>query len=133
MASCSRRAARRAPRFAWRDDLAGGHGLPGLRRVPARLRPHVVWFGEMPLEIERSTRRSRLRLFVSIGTSGQVYPAAGFVEAVLAAGRAHTIELNLEPSAIKPRFAEHRQGAAATLRAGAGRGAVGAGGCGHEF
>jgi NAD-dependent deacetylase len=62
------------------------------------LRPHVVWFGETPLELERIYGAlSRCGLFVSIGTSGDVYPAAGFVEAARAAG-AQAIELNLEPS-----------------------------------
>jgi NAD-dependent deacetylase len=61
------------------------------------MRPHVVWFGEMPLhmaEIEEAL--DSCGLFLSIGTSGQVYPAAGFVAEVR--GRARTIELNLEPS-----------------------------------
>ncbi len=63
-----------------------------------RLRPHVVWFGEMPLEMDRIyTALERADLFVSIGTSGNVYPAAGFVELAKRAG-AHCVELNLEPS-----------------------------------
>ncbi|MEX2644417.1 MAG: Sir2 family NAD+-dependent deacetylase [Acetobacterales bacterium] len=63
------------------------------------MRPHVVWFGEMPLEMDRIfDALQRCRLFLSIGTSGTVYPAAGFVDAVRGAGKAHTVELNLEPS-----------------------------------
>lgn len=62
------------------------------------VRPDVVWFGEMPLEMERIHEAlADCALFVSIGTSGNVYPAAGFVEIANAAG-AETIELNLEPS-----------------------------------
>jgi NAD-dependent deacetylase len=51
----------------------------------ARMRPHIVWFGEVPLEMERITRElARCEVFVTIGTSGAVYPAAGFVSAVSA-------------------------------------------------
>lgn len=79
------------------------------------LRPHIVWFGEMPLEMERIERAlSRCDLFVSIGTSGNVYPAAGFVELANHAG-AHTLEINLEPSLTRSRFAEARHGMASEL------------------
>lgn len=62
------------------------------------LRPHIVWFGEMPLEMDRIySALEKADLFVSIGTSGSVYPAAGFVDAAKAAG-AETMEINLEPS-----------------------------------
>jgi NAD-dependent deacetylase len=54
-------------------------------------------------------------LFIAIGTSGQVYPAAGFVEEVRRHGRAHTVEINLEPGALNSRFAEHRRGPASEL------------------
>jgi len=77
------------------------------------LRPHVVWFGEMPLALDAiDAALARCDLFLAIGTSGQVYPAAGFVETVRRHGRGHTVELNLEPSAMSSRFAEHRQGPA---------------------
>ena len=78
-------------------------------------RPDIVWFGEMPYhlpDIERAVIASDL--FVSIGTSGEVYPAAGFV----ALARAHdvpTLELNLEPSANATLFTEQRTGPAGTL------------------
>jgi len=63
-----------------------------------RLRPHVVWFGEMPFYMDRINRAlARARTFISIGTSGAVYPAAGFVASAARYG-ARTIELNLEPS-----------------------------------
>ena len=99
----------------WRSDLAASHRCPGCAGEN-RLRPHVVWFGEMPLDLHRIYAALRAcDLFVAIGTSGQVYPAAGFVEAARAAGRAHTVELNLGPSGVNSRFAEHRQGPATEL------------------
>jgi NAD-dependent deacetylase len=62
------------------------------------LRPDVVWFGEMPYEMERiDTALQRCGIFISIGTSGTVYPAAAFVAVARHAG-AQTFELNLEPS-----------------------------------
>jgi len=63
------------------------------------MRVHVVWFGEMPFGMERIYQAlARCALFLSVGTSGNVYPAAGFVEEVRANGSARTVELNLEPS-----------------------------------
>ncbi|MEO1549641.1 MAG: Sir2 family NAD-dependent protein deacetylase, partial [Pseudomonadota bacterium] len=64
----------------------------------AATRPDVVWFGEIPYgmdQIEASLRQATL--FVAIGTSGEVYPAAGFVNAAKAYG-AQTVEINLEPT-----------------------------------
>ncbi|MNE51467.1 NAD-dependent protein deacylase [compost metagenome] len=62
------------------------------------LRPHIVWFGEMPLAMERiEAALEACDLFVSIGTSGAVYPAAGFVQQARMAG-ARTVEINLEPT-----------------------------------
>ncbi len=63
------------------------------------MRPHVVWFGEMPFMMETITEAlGRCGLFLSIGTSGNVYPAAGFVRTVRQAGTAQTVEISLEPS-----------------------------------
>jgi len=82
---------------------------------PSRLRPHVVWFHEMPLEMERIfDTLSRCDVFVSIGTSGNVYPAAGFVEVANQAG-AKTIELNLEPSITRNAFQYGEYGLATEL------------------
>lgn len=68
------------------------------------LRPHVVWFGEMPLQMDQIyDALTRCDLFISIGTSGNVYPAAGFVMQANRAG-AQTIELNLEPSQTRSAF-----------------------------
>ena len=76
------------------------------------LRPDIVWFGEMPKYMDEIyTVLDRAELFVAIGTSGRVYPAAGFVEVANAAG-AHTLEINLEASDVAPAFAEHRIGPA---------------------
>ncbi len=76
------------------------------------MRPHVVWFGEMPLFMDEITERLSLcDLFLSIGTSGNVYPASGFVMEALRSG-AHTVELNLEPSEGESLFAEKIYGPA---------------------
>lgn len=76
------------------------------------IRPHVVWFGEMPLYMDDIAERLALcDLFISIGTSGSVYPASGFVMEALRTG-AHTVELNLEPSDGESLFAEKIYGPA---------------------
>jgi NAD-dependent deacetylase len=76
------------------------------------LRPHIVWFGEMPLDMPVIDRAlQNCDLFISIGTSGNVYPAAGFVAEARYAG-AHTVELNLEPSLGRSMFAEQIYGPA---------------------
>lgn len=78
------------------------------------LRPHVVWFGEMPLELDTIERAlSDCDVFVAVGTSGQVYPAANFVSIAKAAG-AYCIEINTEDTAVSPRFDECWQGSAST-------------------
>lgn len=83
-------------------------------RAPT-LRPDVVWFGEMPYEMGRIYRAlETCDLFVSIGTSGAVYPAAGFVAEARANG-ARTLELNLEPSEGSRLFHETRLGPASML------------------
>jgi NAD-dependent deacetylase len=62
------------------------------------MRPHVVWFGEMPMQMDRIQQAlERADLFLAIGTSGSVYPAAGFVDIARGVG-AHTAELSLESS-----------------------------------
>ena len=79
------------------------------------LRPDIVFFGEMPYEMETIDRAlSRADLFVSIGTSGAVYPAAGFVQTARYNG-ARTVELNLEPSGGSYFFDESRMGPASVL------------------
>ncbi|WP_064604531.1 Sir2 family NAD+-dependent deacetylase [Photobacterium sp. J15] len=84
-------------------------------QIPAPLRPNVVWFGEMPIGMDRIHEALvKADLFVSIGTSGAVYPAAGFVHEAAMHG-AHTIELNLEPSEVENEFAEKRYGMASVI------------------
>jgi NAD-dependent deacetylase len=80
-----------------------------------RLRPDIVWFGEMPHEMDRIDEALRKAdLFVSIGTSGNVYPAAGFVQTARYAG-ARTLEMNLEPSLGSVWFDDSRTGRAGEL------------------
>ena len=80
------------------------------------MRPHVVWFGEMPLEMERIHEALMgCGLFAAIGTSGAVYPAAGFVAQLRARGAAHTVELNLEPSLVSAQFHEATHGKASEI------------------
>lgn len=90
-------------------------GPPARPAASGPLRPNVVWFGEMPYEMERiQAALHRADLFVSIGTSGAVYPAAGFVQQARANG-AHAIELNLEPSEGSHWFHQSRFGKASEL------------------
>ena len=98
---------------AWPGDAGTETVCPACGRAGG-MRPHIVWFGEMPLEMDRIHEAlERCGLFVAVGTSGHVYPAAGFVE--YAPAGAHTLELNLEPSAVSSSFREHRQGPATRL------------------
>lgn len=100
-------------RHRWDDDLVDFPPCPGCGAT--ELRPDVVWFGEVPYDMDRIFGAlERAELFVSIGTSGAVYPAAGFVQAARAYG-ARTLELNLVPSDGSHHFAESRQGPAGTL------------------
>jgi len=76
------------------------------------LRPDIVWFGEMPMQMELIYEAlESCDLFVSIGTSGHVYPAAGFVEVANSVG-AETVEINLEPSKKQSAFDRHIYGPA---------------------
>src|SRR5438874_12351410 len=86
-----------------------------LCHVEGQVRPDIVWFGEMPYEMERiDGALQRCDLFVSIGTSGAVYPAAGFVQTARYCG-ARTLEINLEPSVGSTFFGESRIGKAGEL------------------
>jgi NAD-dependent deacetylase len=70
----------------------------------------------MPFEMERIGQAlAECDLFLSIGTSGNVYPAAGFVADVRRGGQAHTVELNLEASEGASLFAERRHGPATAI------------------
>jgi len=95
----------------WTGDLSTETVCAGCGQAGG-MRPDVVWFGEMPREMDRIYQAlAACDLFISIGTSGSVYPAAGFVAEASSAG-AHTVELNLEPSDGASLFAEARYGPA---------------------
>jgi NAD-dependent deacetylase len=101
-------------RSRWHEDL-GDHPLCPACGKAGHLRPDIVWFGEMPYEMERIDRALMdADLFVSIGTSGAVYPAAGFVQTARYAGT-RTLEINLEPSLGSAYFHESRIGRAGDL------------------
>ena len=100
-------------RRPWTGPLPPRTPCPGCGRPT--MRPDIVFFGEMPYEMERVERAlAGADLFVSIGTSGAVYPAAGFVQTAGHAG-ARTLELNLERSAGSGWFDETQLGPATAL------------------
>jgi len=100
-------------RAPWLGDLSERPACPVCQS--RSLRPDVVWFGEMPYQMGRIyAALEACDLFVSIGTSGAVYPAAGFVQEARASG-ARTLELNLEPSEGSRWFHETRLGLASGL------------------
>ena len=100
-------------RHRWTGPLLDGPACPSCGE--AALRPDVVWFGEIPYRMpEIQAALAEADLFVSIGTSGAVYPAAGFVQMATACG-ASTLELNLEPSQGSASFDEARHGPAGLL------------------
>ncbi|MEM9058768.1 MAG: Sir2 family NAD+-dependent deacetylase, partial [Pseudomonadota bacterium] len=99
---------------SWREPLETSTRCPACGSVGA-MRPHIVWFGEMPFQM--ATIESALMecdLFVSIGTSGHVYPAAGFVDLANRVG-ATTVELILEASLGASLFDHCVQGPAGTV------------------
>ena len=94
----------------WPGDLSVASVCPACGAAGA-MRPHVVWFGEIPLAMDAIDRAlATCDLFLAVGTSGHVHPAAGFVARV--AGRARTIEFNVEGSAVSDSFDETRRGPA---------------------
>ena len=98
-------------RSAWEGEMSLESRCPCCHRT-GQMRPDVVWFGEMPYQMERiQAALEACDLFVSIGTSGNVYPAAGFVQEARTTG-ARTVELNLEPSVGAAYFDEARHGPA---------------------
>ncbi len=98
----------------WREDIEPVSNCPRCGMM-GRLRPNVVWFGEMPFHMERIGQALEVcDLFISIGTSGNVYPAAGFVSEAKYAG-AHCVELNLEPSDGSHYFGEVHHGPASQV------------------
>jgi NAD-dependent deacetylase len=101
-------------RFAWEGSMGQEAQCPSCA-TSGKVRPDIVWFGEMPYEMERIDEALRdCDLFVSIGTSGAVYPAAGFVQTARYVG-AHCVELNLDPSQGSLFFHETRLGRASEV------------------
>ena len=98
-------------RFPWEGPMDSFSYCPTCT-IPGMVRPDIVWFGEMPYEIEAiEAALMACDLFVSIGTSGAVYPAAGFVQTAKYRG-AHCLEINLDPSQGSIFFDERRYGRA---------------------
>lgn len=98
-------------RFGWSGPMSGRNICPSCFETDS-VRPDIVWFGEMPYEMERiDAALMNADMFVSVGTSGAVYPAAGFVQTATYRG-AQTLEINLEPSQGSIFFAERRYGPA---------------------
>lgn len=103
-----------AQSFAVEGDLCKNDQCPACQKAGG-LRPDIVWFGEMPYympQIEKAL--DECDLFVSLGTSGNVYPAAGFVAAAKNAG-ARCVELNLEQAANRAAFDESVYGKASEV------------------
>lgn len=106
----------------WEDDLGPTDACPSCgplytdleqaKGKIGRMRPHIVWFEEMPLHMDAIERAlSRCETFVSIGTSGNVYPAAGFAAQARTSG-AWVLECNMEPSLNAAVFHDGRYGPA---------------------
>lgn len=99
--------------YNWHNDVTE-NSLCECCQTPT-LRPHIVWFGEMPLKMEYIyDQLARADFFISIGTSGNVYPAAGFMSYAKSHG-AHTVELNLDPTLGTSQFDESHQGFASKI------------------
>jgi len=100
--------------YSSREDIEPSTQCPWCMAA-GRVRPHIVWFGEMPFHMDEiHLRLAQCDLFVSIGTSGNVYPAAGFVELAHQRGIT-TVELNLEPSEGAALFSEGHYGPATAI------------------
>ena len=101
-------------RYGWSGPMGLGAMCTKCGAI-GQVRPDIVWFGEMPYDMDRIDHAlQKADLFVSIGTSGAVYPAAGFVQTARYCG-ARTLEMNLEPSLGSTFFDESRIGPASKL------------------
>lgn len=99
--------------YDWYDDITENSLCECCQT--STLRPHIVWFGEMPLEMDYIyDQLAQADFFISIGTSGNVYPAAGFMSYAKSHG-AHTVELNLDPTLGTSQFDESHQGLASEI------------------
>ena len=100
--------------FVWKDDMSVESQCPNCGKI-GRVRPYIVWFGEIPYDMDAIyAALNECELFISIGTSGNVYPAAGFVAHASHKG-AHTVELNLEESLGASNFDDGRYGPATKM------------------
>jgi NAD-dependent deacetylase len=98
-------------RSKWLEDLSV-NSTCSVCSKPGFLRPDIVWFGEVPYYLDEIHERlNSCEIFISIGTSGVVYPASQFASQ---AWLAHRIEVNLELSAVAAKFHDHRRGFATT-------------------
>jgi NAD-dependent deacetylase len=98
--------------FPWYEDLTSDTPHPCLPDRPGRLRPHIVWFGEIPFEMERiALALEDCELFLAVGTSGLVYPAAAFVQWTPC--HCHKVEINLDDTHIASEFNQTIRGHAA--------------------
>ena len=99
--------------YGWHDDITENSLCECCQTATLRL--HIVWFGEMPLEMDYIYNQlAHADYFISIGTSGNVYPAAGFMSYAKSHG-AHTVELNLDPTLGTSQFDESHQGLASQI------------------
>jgi NAD-dependent deacetylase len=96
----------------WEGDLTTASICPECERSGV-LRPDIVWFGETPYHLDLVAEALQAAdLFVCIGTSGLVYPAAGFVRIAAESGCRRRIEINVDSTGISREFTEHRSGPA---------------------
>ncbi len=99
----------------WDGDLETSSACPECART-GKLRPDIVWFGEMPYYIDEIMRAlETVEIFLCIGTSGVVYPAAGFARLAAEHGCARLVEMNLERTGISDHFTEQRHGPATVV------------------
>lgn len=92
--------------LSWSKDLSSGTRCPACGGIGG-MRPHIVWFGEMPFEMETITNALKgADLFFSIGTSGVVYPAAGFAQTAARNPSCRLLEFNIESTGISRQFRE---------------------------
>ncbi len=97
--------------FTWRDDVSVETPHPNDPMRLGRLRPHVVWFGEMPIGMEQIEQAaSEADLFIAIGTSAVVYPAAGIVQ--WTRNDCRTVEINLDETPASSTFDQSIRGKA---------------------
>jgi NAD-dependent deacetylase len=96
----------------WETDLDTSTPCPECGKE-GKMRPDIVWFGEVPYYLEEiSQALETVTIFVCIGTSGVVYPAAGFARQAASKGAKRLIEINLDDTDISTHFTEYRQGSA---------------------